>query len=68
MAAAAAVLAWAALLVIAAVRGPLWTLAIKVGAVLALPGWLFLLVTLAFPAILAGAAAVVGSLVHLNHE
>jgi hypothetical protein len=59
-AASAAGLAWAALLVLVAVQGPMWMLADKVGAILAIPGWLFIFVTLAFPALLAGTAAVVG--------
>jgi len=59
-AASAAGLAWAGLLLLVAVQGPMWILADKVGAVLAIPGWLFIFITLAFPALLAGAAAVVG--------
>ena len=54
----AAALGWAGLLVISAVRGPMWELADKVGGMLAIPGWLFVVVTVAFPAVLAGMAAV----------
>ena len=59
-AASAAGLAWAGLLLLVAVRGPMWILADKVGAILAIPGWLFIFITLAFPTLLAGTAAVVG--------
>ncbi len=54
----AAALAWFGLLVIASVRGPVWVLADKVGGILAIPGWLFAAVTVVFPAVLTGVAAV----------
>ncbi len=60
MAAGAATLAWTALLFLVAVQGPMWDLADKVGGILAIPGWLFIFITVAFPAVLAGTAAVVG--------
>ena len=56
-ASAAAALAWVGLLVVVAIRGPMLDLADQVGGILAIPGWLFILVTVAFPAILAGSAA-----------
>ena len=67
-AAGAATLAWAALLLLVAVQGPMWMLAHKVGAILAIPGWLFIFITLAFPALLAGTAAVVGESVSCDME
>jgi hypothetical protein len=56
-AALAATTGWLALLVVAALRGPAWELAAKVGGVLALPGWAFVVLTLVYPALLAGLAA-----------
>jgi hypothetical protein len=52
-----ATLGWAILLAWNARYGPIATLATSVSAVLELPKWGFLAVTLAFPALLAGAAA-----------
>ncbi len=48
---------WALLLALAATQGPVGDLAAKVGAVFALPGFAFVLLTLLFPAVLAGSAA-----------
>jgi len=56
-AALAAMTGWLALLVSAALRGPAWELAAKVGGVMALPGWAFVVLTLVYPALLAGLAA-----------
>jgi hypothetical protein len=52
-----ATLGWAILLAWNARHGPLATLATSVSAVLELPNWGFPAVTLVFPALLAGAAA-----------
>lgn len=48
--------AWGALLLAAAVQGPVVELAAKVGDMFSLPGWGFVALTLVFPAALAGAA------------
>ena len=53
----AAALGWVLLLVATAMQGPVWVLARRVGGVMALPGWLFLVLTVAFAALLAGSAA-----------
>jgi hypothetical protein len=55
----AAGLGWLLLLAYTALQGPVWVLAQKVGGVLALPGWLFAVLTVAFGALLGGSAAVV---------
>lgn len=52
-----AALGWALLLGWAAVEAPVVLVARRVGGVLQLPAWGLLLVTLLFPALLAGAAA-----------
>jgi hypothetical protein len=56
-AAAAAGLAWTLLLALQASRGPVGELSRRLGGALALPGWAPLLATIAFPALLGGAAA-----------
>jgi len=60
-AALAGTIAWALLLLFAATQGPVGTLAAKMGAVFALPGFAFALLTLVFPALLAGSAAELAS-------
>jgi hypothetical protein len=50
-------LGWALLLGWTALHGPVGVVAQRVGGVLRLPGWGLILVTLLFPAVLAGAAA-----------
>jgi hypothetical protein len=52
-----AALGWALLLGRTALEGPVSLLARRLGGVLQLPGWGLLLVTVLFPALLAGAAA-----------
>ena len=52
-----AALGWALLLGWTALQGPVGLVALRVGGVLDLPGWGLILVTLLFPALLAGAAA-----------
>ena len=54
---AAACLGWVLLLAWTATQGPVWVLAQRVGGVMALPGWLFAVLTVAFAALLAGSAA-----------
>jgi len=49
--------AWALLLLFTATQGPVGELASKVGAVFALPGFAFVLITLLFPAVMAASAA-----------
>jgi hypothetical protein len=56
MAATAAALGWAILLVWGATQGPVHVVARRVGPVLMLPGWLFVALTLLFPALLAASA------------
>lgn len=56
-AALAGVVAWAILLAVTALDGPVWYLAGNLGGVFQLPGPLILLLTVLFPALLAGAAA-----------
>jgi hypothetical protein len=56
-AAAAASLSWILLLGLQAVSGPVGDLSRRLGGALGVPGWAPLLVTIAFPAVLAGAAA-----------
>jgi hypothetical protein len=53
----AAGLGWILLLALTALQGPVWVLAQKAGGVLALPGWLFAVLTVGFAAALAGSAA-----------
>jgi hypothetical protein len=63
-AAAAGVLAWGGLLVIAALRGEaLATLSATLGAAMDLPGWALFILTLLYPAILASSAAWLAHLV-----
>lgn len=50
---------WAAILAGSAVSGPVWVVAQRVGPVFGMPGWGFLAVTMVFPALLAGSAALV---------
>lgn len=52
-----AALGWAAILAGSAANGPVWAVAQRVGPVFGLPAVAFLAVTLAFPALLAGSAA-----------
>ena len=52
-----AALGWGGLLGWTAMEGPVGLVATRVGGVLELPGWGMVLVTLLFPALLAGAAA-----------
>jgi hypothetical protein len=52
-----AALGWAALVAWGVVHGPALALATQMSALLALPRWGFLAATLAYPALLAGAAA-----------
>jgi hypothetical protein len=54
--AAGAALGWALLLGIAAVQGPVDSVARRVGPIFGLPWWGFLLLALAFPAMLAATA------------
>jgi hypothetical protein len=61
--AVAAAVAWAGLLALASVRGPLWPLAERLALVLRLPAALLTLVTIGFAAALAWSAATVGSAV-----
>jgi hypothetical protein len=49
--------AWALLLFFTATQGPAGELASKVGAVFALPGFAFVILTLLFPAVMAASAA-----------
>ncbi len=56
-AAAAAAVAWALLLVVTAVGGPVFALAGKLGGALGVPGIVVILLTLLLPAALAGSAA-----------
>lgn len=58
---ASAALAWAGLLAGAAARGPLWLLAARVGGVLGVPAVALVLVTIAYAALLAWSAAVLGN-------
>lgn len=51
---------WALLLVWRGLGGPVWRVAERVGPILALPGWLFVVLALIFPAVLALVAAEVG--------
>ena len=61
--AVAAALAWGALLVVDALAGPFALIASTLGGVMRLPGGALVLLTLAFPALLAwSAATVVGGL------
>lgn len=57
-AALAAALGWLLLLVWAAAQGPVGPVASKVGGAMGMPGIMLVLVTLAFPALLAGTGAV----------
>jgi hypothetical protein len=52
-----AALGWAALVAWSGAHGPALALAAQLSTVLALPRWGFLAATLAYPALLAGAAA-----------
>jgi len=58
-AAGGAALGWTAILEVSAVTGPIWAVAQRVGPVFSLPAWGFVAVTLVFPALLAGSAALV---------
>jgi hypothetical protein len=53
----AASLAWCVLLAVRAAQGPIGELSRRLGGVLGTPGWVPLLAAVAFPAILAAAAA-----------
>lgn len=52
-----AILGWALLLGWGALHGPMEAVARRTGGAIGLPSWGFVLVTLLFPALLAGAAA-----------
>lgn len=54
---AAAGFSWCVLLALQAARGPVGELSRRLGGVLGAPGWAVLLAAVAFPAILAAAAA-----------
>jgi hypothetical protein len=56
-AAVAGLVAWSILLAVTALEGPVWYLAGNLGGVFQLPGPVILLLTVLFPALLAGAAA-----------
>jgi hypothetical protein len=56
-AAISAAAGWATLLVLDFVRGPVWTMATQLGAVMSLPPIVLILLTLIFPALLAWCAA-----------
>jgi hypothetical protein len=56
-AALAASVAWSILLAVTALEGPVWYLAGNLGGIFQLPGPAILLLTVLFPALLAGAAA-----------
>ena len=56
-AALAAAAAWAVLLTLTALAGPVGELAVKLGGVMGVPGVFLVLLTLLFPALLAGSAA-----------
>lgn len=58
--AASAAVGWGLLLAWTAVQGPVAELALKLGAVVGVHGFVFIFATLVFPAILAGSAAGVG--------
>lgn len=58
---AGAALGWGALLAWSAARGPVWLLAVRVGAVFGAPGWAFLGLTAIFAALLSASAAEVAS-------
>ncbi len=58
--AVSAAVGWGLLLAWTAVQGPVAELAVKLGAIVGVPGSAFILVTLLLPAILAGSAAGVG--------
>jgi hypothetical protein len=60
-AALAAGLAWAALLAIDTLAGPLGTISATLGGVMRIPGVVLVLVTLLFPALLAWSAAAAAS-------
>ena len=55
---AAAGIGWVLLLLWTAAPGPLWEVARKVGGVMSVPGWALIVVTVGFPMVLAGSAAV----------
>lgn len=52
-----AAVGWAAVLAWSAMSGPVWLLAQRVGPVFGLPGMALLALTVVFPALLAGSAA-----------
>ncbi len=56
-ASAAACLGWVLLLAWTATQGPAWVVAQRVGGVMGLPGWLFVVLTAAYAALLGGSAA-----------
>ena len=55
--AAGAALAWAFLLGIGALQGPVDSVARCLGPIVGVPGWAYVLLTLVFPALLAATAA-----------
>jgi len=57
----AATAGWGALMAVNWFGGPTVTLSQLLGAVLGVPGWILPLATLAFPALLAGTSAALGS-------
>lgn len=52
-----AALGWAVILGASALRGPVWTVAERVGPVFGVPSGAFVAIALAFPALLAASAA-----------
>ena len=55
---------WASLLLLDVVKGPVGTMAAKLGGVMGVPGFVLLILTLVFPALLAwSSAALVGEVV-----
>lgn len=56
-ASASAGIGWILLLLWTATQGPVWDLAQKIGGVMSLPGWMFAVITIGFPMLLAGLAA-----------
>ena len=61
VAAACAALGWASLLLLDSVKGPVGTMATKLGGVMGVPGIVLLILTLLFPALLAWCAAALGA-------
>jgi hypothetical protein len=66
--AVAAVCAWGSVLVWTAGSGALGRLIVEMGLVAMVPGWVLVVATLVFPAVLAWSAAVVGGGVRGNYR